>query len=106
MTKWSPKIEEELTALLKDWLKSEGKSQVDLRNSLQASSSRMQSLIEVLKKDYSLGGIPRIADKLCLIENDWNQKRKLTKEYSVQEKSDPFNQLDLLLEELRENCTN
>ena len=52
MAKWNSQIEEELTILIKDWLKQKGKTQKDLRKILNASSDRMPTLIEVLKKEY------------------------------------------------------
>ena len=106
MPKWTSETEEELTRLVKDWLKSKGKSQVDLRESLQASSSRMPALIEVLRKEYSLGGIAKVAQRLCLIEIEWDQQKKYeSEEVHLNKKNDPFNQLDLLLEQLREDFT-
>ena len=106
MTKWNKEIEEELTLLVKDWLKNKGRTQLDLRESLEASSSRMPALLEVLRKEYALGGIPKIAERLCSIENDWAQQETLRPEDQENMKSDPFNQLDLLLEELQGNCKN
>tara|TARA_Y100001968_G_C19333838_1_gene705730 strand:- start:408 stop:728 length:321 start_codon:yes stop_codon:yes gene_type:complete len=106
MKKWTKEIEEELTLLVKDWLKNKGRTQVDLRESLQASSSRMPALLEVLRKEYSLGGIPKIAERLCSIENDWMKQETPRPEDQQSIKSDPFNQLDLLLEELQGNLKN
>ncbi len=105
MSKWTQRLEEELTLLIKDWLKHNGKTQVDLRENLKANSSRMPAIIESLRKEFSLGGIPKIAQKLCEIENDWNMQTQNNKETLSEEKetNDPFNQLDLLLEELRED---
>tara|TARA_B100000700_G_C14903010_1_gene788296 strand:- start:269 stop:589 length:321 start_codon:yes stop_codon:yes gene_type:complete len=106
MHKWSPEIEKELTSLVKDWLKNKRKSQVDLKESLCANSSRMPSLMEILQKEYSFGGIPKVAEKLCSIEKDWNQQNNDPKEDHQQEKNDPFNQLDLILEELKDDFNN
>ena len=105
MTKWTQILEEELTLLIKDWLKHNGKTQVDLRDQLKSNSSRMPTLIESLRKEYSLGGMQKVAQKLCEIENDWSLQTHKNKEILSGEKetSDPFNQLDLLLEELRED---
>ena len=89
MTKWNKQIEEELTLLIKDWLKNKGRTQLDLRESLQASSSRMPALLEVLRKEYSLGGIPKIAERLCSIENDWAQQETLSPEDQESMKSLP-----------------
>ncbi|WP_320664197.1 hypothetical protein [Prochlorococcus sp. MIT 1223] len=104
MIKWSKDLEEKLTFLIKDWLKHRGKTQADLKESLKASSSRMPNLIEVLKADFKKGGIATIAERLCSIESNWiNPQQEIN---NNQEESDPFNQLDLLLEELRENINN
>tara|TARA_B100000700_G_scaffold267666_1_gene307670 strand:+ start:91 stop:411 length:321 start_codon:yes stop_codon:yes gene_type:complete len=106
MEKWTNETEEKLTLLIKEWLKNQGRTQVDLKESLQALSSRMPALIEVLKKEYSLGGIAKVAEKLCSIENDWSQEEQFNKVNQEHSKNDPFNQLDLLLEELQEDCKN
>ena len=107
MTEWSTKIEEELALLIKDWLKAQGRTQADLKNSLQAVSTRMPSLLEALKKEYLHGGIANVAKRLCLIEAAWANNKTTTKENKINmidESIDPFDQLDLLLEELREDC--
>ncbi|MED5468733.1 MAG: hypothetical protein VX542_00495, partial [Cyanobacteriota bacterium] len=67
MAGWSGQVEDELTLLLKDWLKQQGRTQADLRRSLQAVSTRMPALLEVLEREYHLGGIPRVAARLCEI---------------------------------------
>jgi len=105
MPKWTQDLKEELTLLIKDWLKHNGKTQIDLREHLGANSSRMPALLESLKKEYSLGGIPKVAQKLCEVENDWSLQTQNNKENLSAEKesTDPFNQLDLILEELRED---
>ena len=102
MKKWTKSLEEELTLLIKDWLRNKNMTQADLRDALQASSSRMPVLLEILQKDYSSGGIPKVAERLCSIENNWS-KEKNSPKVEGQEKNDPFNQLDLLLEELQED---
>ena len=104
MEKWSKQVEEEITLLIKDWLKNKNMTQADLREKLNANSSRMPVLIEVLKKEFSKGGISKISERLCRIENDWSNAEKGLKKNEVQ--SDPFNQLDLLLEKLREDINN
>ena len=48
MTVWNTAMEDELVAVLKDWLKQQGRTQADLRRSLRASSTRMPALLEVL----------------------------------------------------------
>ena len=71
MSGWSGQVEDELTLLLKDWLKQQGRTQADLRRSLQAVSTRMPALLEVLQREHRLGGIPRVAARLCEIEAEW-----------------------------------
>jgi len=102
MSNWSEETEEELTLLLKDWLKHHGRTQADLRQSLQSDTTRMPSLIEALKKDFVRGGMPQIASRLCSIEENWYSKE--TDTIKGENPSDPFGQLDLLLEELRQDC--
>ncbi len=97
-------MEEDLAGIIKDWLKQQGRTQADLGKSLQAVSSRMPALIEVLERDYQLGGLPKIASHLCSVENEWNNSLEGTPLPSIN--TDPFGQLDLLLEEIKEDCTN
>ncbi len=103
MSDWSKELEEELAILLKEWLKQQGRTQADLRKSLQALSTRMPALIEVLKIEYSQGGVTKLAMCLCKIEEDWS---KIPPTIHVEEEnsSDPLGQLDLLLEEIRDDC--
>ena len=101
MKKWSEQTEEYLTLIIKDWLKQQGRSQADLRDNLQADSSRMPAILEALQREYLLGGFPRVVDRLCSIENLWSQINQEPKGNSTE--SDPFSQLDLLLEEMKSN---
>ena len=71
MSQWSNQIEEELTLLLKEWLKSQGRTQADLKKILKADSSRIQSLLDVLKKDFYKKGLPEVAARLCMVEENW-----------------------------------
>ena len=99
MSQWTTEFEEELTLLIKDWLKTQGHTQADLGRILQATSTRMPAILEVLKKEHRLGGLQRMIKRLCEIEAEW------TKNSSESEKPlDPFGQLDLLLEEIRDDC--
>ena len=75
MSKWSQEIEDELSLLIKEWLKQNGRSQAELKESLSASSSRMQALLEKLKKEYSEGGMRNVAYRLCEIENSWSNTK-------------------------------
>ena len=69
--RWSKEIEEDLILLIKDWLKQTGRTQSELCQTLNLPSSRMPTLIESLKKDFNSGGIPKIANRLCEVEELW-----------------------------------
>ena len=103
MEKWNAQIELEITLLLKDWLKQKGKTQKDLRNILNATSDRMPSIIEILKKEFTSDGLPKLASILCSIEEQWSSDNKNIEESELPR--DPFSQLDLLLEEIQEDCS-
>ncbi|WP_413677541.1 hypothetical protein [Prochlorococcus sp. MIT 0916] len=68
---WSKDIEEDLILLIKDWLRQTGRTQSELCQSLNLPSARMPTLIESLKKDFNSGGIPKIANRLCEVEELW-----------------------------------
>ena len=68
---WSKEIEEDLVLLIKDWLRQTGRTQSELCKSLHLPSARIATLIESLKKDFSSGGIPKIANRLCEVEKLW-----------------------------------
>ncbi len=103
MERWNTQIELEITLLLKDWLKQKGKTQKDLRKILNASSDRMPAIIEILKKEFTSGGLPKLASVLCSIEEKWsNNKEQID---TVEITTDPFSQLDMLLEEIQEDCS-
>ena len=70
---WSKETEEELILLIKDWLKQIGRTQSELCRSLDLPSSRIQALIDYLKKEFALGGIQKIANRLCEIEALWEE---------------------------------
>ena len=99
--------EEELMLLLKDWLKAQERTQSDLSKSLEADSTRMPALLNALKKEYLKGGLPKVASRLCTIEESWSNNKQEDKEAetnTLKNPIDPFDQLDLLLEEIREDC--
>ncbi len=114
MSPWSTEFEEELSQLLKDWLKQHGRTQADLKESLDALSTRMPAILEVLKTEYSLGGLPKLAEKLSLVEEDWYQNKKPSQKEDTSDNNknsiknqtslDPFGQLDLVLQEIRDDC--
>ena len=107
MTPWSQELEDDLGSLLKDWLKSQGRTQADLRRSLRASSTRMPALLEVLERAYSLGGMPSVAARLCAIEAEWADGQPSDSfgdtVNAASDAADPFGQLDLLLQEIRDD---
>ena len=69
--RWSKDIEEDLVFLIKDWLRQIGRTQSELCHSLNLPSARMPTLIEFLKKEFCSGGIPKIANRLCEVEELW-----------------------------------
>ena len=104
MSAWTPEFETELAQLIKDWLKQQGRTQADLRRSLRAISSRMPSILEVLEREHRRNGLQGMGLRLCQIEAEWQEEDGDAA--SATEKSDPFGQLDLLLQEIREDCPN
>ena len=92
--RWSKDIEEDLILLIKDWLKQTGRTQSELCQILNLPSARMQTLIESLKKDFNSGGIPKIANRLCEVEESWTQgeEGKTKKSFELNSSG----QLDLL----------
>ena len=91
---WSKEIEEDLILLIKDWLKQTGRTQSELCQTLNLPSARMPTLIESLKKDFNSGGIPKIANRLCEVEELWanNGEGKTKKNFELNSSG----QLDLL----------
>ena len=56
-------------------------------------SARMPTLIESLKKDFNSGGIPKIANRLCEVEELWtNSEGGKKKNFDL----NSLGQLDLL----------
>ena len=104
MAAWTPDFETELTQVLKDWLKQQGKTQADLRRSLRAVSTRMPSLLEVLEREHRQGGLAALAARLCQVEAEWRHAPGPSS--PDPETNDPFGQLDLLLKEIRQDSPN
>ena len=99
--RWSKDIEEDLVLLIKDWLRQTGRTQSELCRSLNLSSARMPTLIESLKKDFSSGGIPKIANRLCEVEELWtNIKGRETKTNLELNSSGQLDLLDEICEDL------
>ena len=92
--RWSKDIEEDLILLIKDWLRQTGRTQSELCQSLNLPSARMPILIDSLKKDFRSGGIPKIANRLCEVEELWvnSGEGKTNKSFELNSSG----QLDLL----------
>ncbi len=104
MSGWTPEFESDLTALLKDWLKQQGRTQADLRRSLHAVSTRMPALLEVLEREHKRHGLAGLATRLCNVEAEWNGQESGDASHDASDESDPFGQLDLLLQKIRDDC--
>ena len=105
MSGWTPEFEADLTLLLKDWLKQQGRTQADLRRNLRAVSTRMPALLEVLEREYNMRGLAGLADRLCSVEAEWHGQPANDSAGGATAEDDPFGQLDLLLQEIRDDCT-
>ena len=101
MKNWSNEIEQELITLIKDWLKQTGKTQSELCQTLNLPSARMPTLLESLKKDFNSGGIPKIANRLCEVEELWtNEEEGKTKKNFDLNSSGQLDLLDEICEDL------
>ena len=99
--RWSKDIEEDLILFIKDWLKQTGRTQSELCQSLNLPSARMPTLIDFLKKDFSSGGIPKIATRLCEVEEFWrNGEEGKTKKSFELNSSGQLDLLDEICEDL------
>ncbi len=92
--RWTKDLEEDLILFIKDWLKQTGRKQSELCQTLNLPSARMPTLIEYLKKDFNSGGIPKIASRLCEVEELWTNSGEVKTKKSFELKSS--GQLDLL----------
>ena len=93
MSKLSKEDEKELTAFIKDWLKTHGFSQKDLAYELNIKSSRTSEIIMKMKEFYKKGGMFNIAKNLIKIEQNWLNNIK--NNYQETQESPPYNQLDI-----------
>ncbi len=100
--RWSKETEEDLILLIKDWLRQTGRTQSELCQSLNLPSARMQTLIDFLKKDFISAGIPKIANRLCELEDIWskNEGGKSNKKSIESNNSDQLDLLDEICEDL------
>ena len=105
MSGWTSEFEADLTLLLKDWLKQQGRTQADLRRNLRAVSTRMPALLEVLEREHKLRGLAGLADRLCSVEAERHGQPANDSAGGATAEDDPFGQLDLLLQEIRDDCT-
>lgn len=95
---------EDLQAFLKDWLRHTGRTQADLRRALRASSIRMPVLLEELQRLHRQDGLVGLVDRLCEIEAVWQGEDASGHhgEDGAALLDDSLNQLDLLLQEIRQ----
>ena len=105
MSGWTSEFEADLTLLLKDWLKQQGRTQADLRRNLRAVSTRMPALLEVLEREHKMRGLAGLAGRLCSVEAEWHGQPANDSAGGATAEDDPFGQLDLLLQEIRDDCT-
>lgn len=108
----SPSLNQEqlddLQAFLRDWLRHSGRTQADLRRALRLSSIRMPVLLEELQRIHDQSGLAGLAERLCSVEALW-QAEEGTLPRPDRAIDDPlassFGQLDLLLEEIRQESS-
>ena len=93
MSKLSQQEEKELTAFIKDWLKSHRFNQKDLATELNIKSSRTSEIIQKFKEFYKKGGMFNIAKNLIKIEQTWLNNSEIdSQETNI---TTPYNQLDI-----------
>ena len=93
MSKLSGQEEKELTAFIKDWLRTHGYSQKDLANKLKIKSSRTAEIILKMKEIYKKGGIFNVAKSLIKIEQNWLKNIKTN--YQEVTNIESYNQLNI-----------
>ena len=65
----------------------------------------MPALLEVLEREHNMRGLAGLADRLCSVEAEWHGKPSSEPAGVETADDDPFGQLDLLLQEIRDDCT-
>jgi hypothetical protein len=65
----------------------------------------MPALLEVLEREHNLRGLAGLADRLCSVEAEWHGQPANDSAGGATAEDDPFGQLDLLLQEIRDDCT-
>ncbi|CAK6689289.1 MULTISPECIES: hypothetical protein [unclassified Synechococcus] len=93
---------EDLQTFLKDWLRHQGRTQADLRRALRAESIRMPVLLDTLQQLHAQGGLSALAARLCGIEELW-QRDEGEPGHPNEAGEISQSQLDLLLEEIRQD---
>ena len=93
MSKLSQQEEKELISFLKDWLKSHGFNQKDLAFELNIKSSRTSEIMLKMRELHKKGGMFNIATTLIKIEQNWLNDIK--NDYPKENKTSPYNQLDI-----------
>ena len=97
---------DELQAFLKDWLRHTGRTQADLRRALRAASIRMPVLLDALQHLHRAQGLLGLVDRLCSIEAAWQEEDQGGRPSHTEDDDEPldaFGQLDLLLQEIRDD---
>lgn len=96
---------EDLQNFLRDWLRHTGRTQNDLRRVLRASSRQMPVLIDMLHRIHADRGLAALAERLCGIEELWHGEDhglEETDDAAAVDRESSLDQLDLLLEEIRQ----
>ena len=109
MAALTPEQLDDLQSFLKDWLRHAGRTQADLRRALRLPSVRMPVLLEALNRTYSRGGIAELVSQLCTIEAAWHSEDQAAVLEGLESTpgapsaaGDSLQQLDLLLQEIRQ----
>jgi hypothetical protein len=106
-TSLNPEQLDDLQAFLRDWLRHAGRTQADLRRALRVPSIRMPVLLEELQRVHSQQGLAGLAERLCSVEALWQAEDGGSRGGVGGDEDDPladsFGQLDLLLEEIRQD---
>ena len=105
MATLSPDQLEDLQGFIKDWLRHTGRTQADLRRALRAASIRMPVLLDVLQHIHQAQGLLGLVDRLCAIEASWQEEDQSVglAGHALDDRLDSFGQLDILLQEIRED---
>jgi len=95
---------EDLQSFLKDWLRHSGRTQADLRRALRVSSIRMPVLLDELHRIHGREGSNGLAERLCGIDLLWQEQPGSGEDDLLPDLDSSLGQLDLLLEEIRQEA--